>query len=229
MNTKDTFTATLSEKTMLNESVIELQFEKPEGFSYKAGQFLQFFIQTAEGPVPRSYSICSTPADQHLSFCIKLIPGGVGSTALAEMNIGDTVECKGPLGHFTLEQTVPIYGIATGAGIAPIMGIITDQLRNKKNVGDIHLLFGVRNEADIFWMEKLETLARDYENFTYTLTLSQPTETWDSHKGRVTAHLTDINRRKEYILCGSMEMVKEVRETLLEKKVDPQQIHFEIF
>jgi len=40
--------------------------------------------------------------------------------------------------------------VATGVGISPMVGIIQDELINKKTTQPIHLLFGVRSEKDIF-------------------------------------------------------------------------------
>ena len=100
---------------------------------------------------------------------------------------------------------------------------------SKKNTNQIHCLFGVRREIDIFWIDRLETLARDYENFSYTLTLSQPTSTWDGKLGRVTDHLGKIDTRGQYFGCGNLEMIKDVRELLTAAEVPMKQIHFEIF
>jgi ferredoxin-NADP reductase len=228
------------EKTMLNENVVELRLAKPEGFSYVAGQFIQLVVSKNEplvvsptGTEPvirRSYSISSTPNDPYIELCIKYVPGGVGSTYVAQLSVGDSIQFLGPNGRFIARNPPESLScIATGVGLAPIMGLVTDELQHKKNTAPIELIFGVRQESDIFWLERLETLARDYANFSYTLTLSQPTPTWQSVRGRVTAHLPTEVAHKKFYLCGSQEMVKDVRTLLVSQGVEAKDIHFEIF
>lgn len=224
------FSVKLVEKTALNQDVFELRFSKPDSFEYRAGQFVQFLIPDGEKKITRSYSISSLPKEDYIEFCVKIIPDGLASTYFKNMKIGEEVEFKGPLGRFVSnENNNSICLVATGVGLAPIYGIVENELKVKKNPSRVHLHFGVRSEKDIFWLERLETLDRDFENFSYTLTLSRPTDTWDSHKGRVTEYAKDEEVDQDFFLCGSAEMVKEVRQILVEKKADPKRIHFEIF
>jgi NAD(P)H-flavin reductase len=224
------FSVKLVEKTSLNQDVFELKFNKPEDFKYEAGQFVQFLIPDGDKKSPRSYSISSLPKENYIEFCVKIIPNGLASTYFKNMKIGDELELKGPLGRFVSNESKNnTCLVATGVGLAPIYGVIMNELKIKKNPSRIHLHFGVRSEKDIFWLERLERLDRDFDNFSYTLTLSRPTDTWDSHKGRVTEYAKDEKVDQDFFLCGSAEMVKEVRQILIDKKADPKRIHFEIF
>lgn len=226
----ETHVLTLKEKVQLTKDVYELRFDKPARFEYGAGQFMQCIVPDGDSHCLRSYSLSSAPARDYLEFCVKMLPNGKASALFQAMQIGDTVECKGPSGRFTNPSAdMPLQFIATGVGLAPIAGILSDELEVKKNKQPMHLLFGVRHESDIFWLERLETLARDHENFSYTLTLSQPSEMWDAASGRVTAHLEACTIHASYFICGSAPMIKDVRAGLIEKKVNPSQIHFEIF
>jgi len=120
--------------------------------------------------------------------------------------------------------------VATGAGIAPIMSIINNQLDKKQNTQKIILLFGVRSQEDIFFVNYLEKLNK-YLNFSYQITLSRPDENgeWTGLRGRVTDHIEGDFVGHQIYLCGNATMVKDVREILINKKVEPKQIHFEIF
>ena len=226
----NTFTVKLVEKIALNQDVLELRFGKPDGFEYEAGQFVQFLIPDGDKKTPRSYSISSLPKENYIEFCVKILADGLASTYFKKMNLGDEIEMKGPLGRFTSKESkANTCLVATGVGLAPIYGIIENELKMKKNPSRIHLHFGVRSEKDIFWLERLETLERDFDNFSYTLTLSRPTDTWDSHRGRVTDYAKDEEVDQDFFLCGSADMVKDVRQILIDKKADPARIHFEIF
>lgn len=220
-----TYTTTLIHKKDIADSVIELRFSKPDGFAFEAGQFVQFEIPVDGKPVLRSYSISSTPADDYLEFCVKLLPDGIASLHLATMNDGDELSFRGPQGRFVCnEDAVKHVFIATGAGLAPIMGMMRDLVENKKSKDPIELLFGVRAQKDIFWQDRLGQL-----NITHATTLSQPEDGWDGPSGRVTAHLSDIDTSAHYYLCGSAAMVMDVRKHLIAAGVGPKQMHFEIF
>lgn len=224
------FIATLSKKIQLTPDMIELHFERPEGFDYLAGQFVQIKVPDGTDVTYRSYSLASTPKDNTIDFCIKIVPNGKGSTYLNDLAVGDTMTIRGPLGHFVCtEDASAHFFIATGAGIAPILGMIRDELENKNIPKDIHLLFGVRYEEDVFWLDKLDALVTQYKNFTYRLTLSRPTDTWKGLKGRVTEHLAEHPIDHDFYLCGSMEMVKDVRNMLLKNGVNVKKVRMEIF
>ena len=147
----------------------------------------------------RSYSIASHPASDEIELCVKLLPGGVGSTFFEQVTPETEIRFIGSRGRFVVgDSAEPLYFVATGAGLAPIMGMIADELINKKNTEPIELLFGVRSEEDIFWTDRLDALQKEYSNFHYRLTLSQPRSAWAGLSGRVSTsnqifHLTILS------------------------------------
>lgn len=224
------YTIELTDKKTIAKDVFELTFTKPVGFVFSAGQFVQFLIPH-EGKIQnRSYSISSTPADPTLQFCVKKVENGLGSAFFEHMNVGDSADVKGPLGRFVINnETEKHTFIATGVGLAPIMGMIRDELKNKKHTTPLHLIFGVRTTSDIFWAEELEELNSLFPHFTYTTCLTQADESWSGAQGRVTTQLTDIDSQTRYYVCGSAQMVLDVKNLLTQKDVPVTHIHFEIF
>ncbi len=229
--TQTIYQTTLQEKKTIAKDLLELRFEKPEGFVFDAGQFIQCHIPDGDSMVLRSYSLSSTPSDPYLELCVKLLPEGKASRLFAHMNVGDKLQFQGPQGRFTnLQNNVPLVCIATGAGMAPIMSLLRNEAEQKKNTSPIKLLFGVRSEADIFWTDRLDILTNTHPNISSLLTLSQPTEQWRGQRGRVTTHAsTTAMSHAEYFLCGSIEMVKDVRQILTAAGIEMKKIHFEIF
>ncbi len=235
------YTVKVLEKTPLTADVYHLKLEKPVDFGYQAGQFIQWILNKEDKEIFRSYSLCSTPHAPTLDLCIKIVPGGAASEEVKKLQLGDVITIQGPRGRFVQTDTEKNqFYIATGVGLAPILGIIKDELENqpsadhpkggKKTKQNIYLLFGVRSEKDVFWKNELEQLSKDFSNFNFDITLSQPDSTdWDGLSGRVTNHLEEHSAEHKFYLCGSANMVKDVRKILLEKKVEPGDIHFEIF
>lgn len=220
---------TLLKKEKLTSNVFGLHFSKPEGFTYEAGQFVQFLVPDGEKTAPRAYSLCSIPEQEDLQFCVKVLPDGKASAMFTSMNEGDMVDIRGPLGHFTpVPDTIGHY-VATGVGMAPVMGLIRHELEYAGNKKQQHLIFGVRFKEDLFWLEKLEALAQAHDNFQYELALSKPEDDWDGLKGRVTEHICTHHDSSHHYLCGSAAMVKDAKNLLLEAGYPKEQIHFEIF
>ncbi len=225
-----TFESKIINIKKIAENTISIETEKPTDFNFSAGHFLQFLIPTPENEVLRSYSIASSPQEHTLLFCIKLVKDGVASEYLRNLKNGDILKMKGTFGRFTEEENNnSLFFVATGTGLAPTISIIKDQLKNKGNKNKIHLLLGFRSENNIFWQEELENLEKEYSNFTYMLTLSQPSESWNNMQGRVTLYFNHPSPSYKYFMCGNQGMVSEIRQILLEGGIDNSQIHFEIF
>lgn len=224
------YTVTLLEKKAIAANIYELRFSRPVGFDFQAGQFVQCVVPEGEKMTTRSYSLAGTPADDELLFCVKMLPDGVASNFFKQMNIGDTMAIRGPLGRFVCNNDAAAHVfIATGVGLAPIMGMIEDELKNKKTDKELRLLFGVRSEEDAFWLKRLDALQAAFSTFSYTCTLSRPNDAWSGISGRVTDHLDDHDVGHDFYICGSPEMVMDVRKRLTERGASTKHIHFEIF
>ncbi|HYE60283.1 MAG TPA: FAD-binding oxidoreductase [Candidatus Kapabacteria bacterium] len=221
---------TLTEKKEIAKNLRELHFTKPDNFQFSAGQFIQCHIPDQGKIVLRSYSLSSRPGQDDIELCVKLLPEGKASQHFQRMNIGEHLTVQGPLGRFivTPDDTALSF-IATGAGLAPIMGMIQDELVTNLSQKNIRLLFGVRSEEDIFWIDRLNALEEQYPNFRYYLTLSQPSDAWTGLRGRVTDHVQSIDPSHTFYLCGSAEMVKDVRHHLVAQGTPVKNIRFEIF
>ncbi len=231
MELKEFYSMKLYKKTVIAENVFELIFERPENFSFRAGQFVQFKIPSAEGEVLRSYSIASAPAKSEITFCVKLVKNGVASHFFTLLKEGERVMFSQPQGRFVVEEngSMQTVFIATGSGLAPIKAILEDELEKPRSQ-ELFLLFGVRSEGDLFWQQQFKNWATTYPFFHYMPTLSQPEDDWSGLKGRVTAHLEPVLfNDAAYYVCGSLVMVKEVRALLLSKGIVAKNIHFEIF
>jgi ferredoxin-NADP reductase len=219
------FTVRLLKKQIIAQNIWELQFEKPAGFVFKAGQFVQFRILNSDEVVLRSYSISSAPTANYLEFCIKYLPDGKASHFFDTLGIGHTATFSEPKGLFALPKEIEVkkHFIATGTGFAPIMAMLEDNV-----LGESNLLFGVRTEEDLFWLERLNKLKEKKADFIYRLTLSRPSENWTGLKGRVSDYL-EFDLGAHYFICGNVEMVKDVRGWLLGKGLNTKNMHFEIF
>ena len=217
----------LLEKKIITPNIWELKFEKPTGFIFQAGQFVQFKVPAGGESALRSYSISSEPKENYLEFCIKYLPDGKASQFFDTLEIGDGAWLSNPKGVFTCANDTGLkkYFIATGTGLAPIMAMLE---AGEATSAEQKLLFGVRTEEDIFWLPRLQALHGRTNRFTFEVALSRPSEDWTGKRGRVIDYV-EYDPQAHYYICGNVEMVKDVRTKLLEKGLNIKSIHFEIF
>lgn len=205
--------------------IYELEVTKPDGFSFQPGQFILFDVPLTENPddiQPRAYSIASSPSEDTLRFVFKLKEGGRASKWISnDVREGSSITMKGPFGRFVLKDTDPPHRVLVGTstGIAPFVAM-AKQLASEQYAGRVDLIMGVRHEDDLFWKEELEALAQESANIFTHIALSQPSDEWRGHKGRVQTLLPliapDLSQSAVY-LCGNPPMVKELKKLCLEE------------
>src|SRR5262249_29974840 len=153
----------------------------------------------------RSYSIASSP-ERHDGFelLVKLIPGGVGSELFRTLQPGGELRFTGPMGFFTCELAHAGDAVfaATGSGIAAALPMIEEILARspERERGRVLLYWGMREERDLYWVDRLERLAARSDRFRHDLCLSRPSPAWSGKRGRINAH----------VLAAVPELVKPV-------------------
>jgi ferredoxin-NADP reductase len=227
-----------TEKKLIAKDTYELRFSRPADWTFKPGQFLLLDVPLLENPADvqtRAYSIASVPDETDILLAVKLKAGGRSSTWVEKaLAVGTHATMQGPFGNFTLPQVShkPYLFLATGAGVAPFRAQIKELLgRDEQHA--IDLVFGVRTEDELFWVEELRGLAAAHPRFSLHLTLTRADDAWTGHRGRVQAIARgiapDIAERVLYA-CGNPDMTKEVKPLALEQWGIPKQdLHIEGF
>lgn len=218
------YTVTCTKNELIARDVYEVVLSKPEGFTFKAGQFVLFdvpLLENASDIQTRAFSIASAPSEDELLFVIKLKKGGRASQWVEEsLKPGDTVRIQGPFGLFTLsdQQEKDYLFICTSTGIAPFRSQLTELLAAGFS-RRIDMVFGVYAEEDIFWMEFFQDLSAKYENFHVHLTLSNPSTEWKGHTGwvqKLIPSVVDGGQKKIYV-CGNPAMTADIKKLCLEQ------------
>jgi ferredoxin-NADP reductase len=227
-----------TEKKLIAKDTYQLRFTRPANWTFKTGQFILLDIPLLADPTDiqtRAYSIGSEPDDEDILLAVKLKAGGRSSTWVEQVLVeGGHVTIQGPFGNFVLPQVShkPYVFLATGAGVAPFRAQIRELL-TRDEPHAIDLVFGVRDESELFWVEEFTQLSRDNERFSFHPTLTRGSDAWTGHRGRVQTlipHVApDIAGRIVYA-CGNPEMTKEVKPIALEQwGVPKQDLHIEGF
>jgi ferredoxin-NADP reductase len=230
------YTATLVERIDLTEKFIHLKFElvEPHTLEFVAGQYAS--ISMPDGQSRRSYSMCHSPSSTHgFELMVDVSPGGIGSTYLNNLKIGEQIVALSPLGRFTVEpfweRTTPIVFIATGSGITPYRSMISALFEAGQTQRPMTLFWGLRNVKDLFWQDEFQRLAQQYPSFHFHPVISRPEVEWPLCVGRVTDCLTihQLPADADYLLCGNASMIQDATLKLEQLGVPKDRLHFEKF
>lgn len=211
-----------------------------EAYRFTPGQYVTLRIELEGEDVRRSYSICSTPAEEGFSVGIKCIAGGSFSAFARSLRMGDVLDVMTPQGRFL----APIGGahdyllLGAGSGITPMMSIATSVLESEPE-SQVTLLYANRNSDNIMFRDELEALKdRFITRFILVHVMDEEEQDVELLNGRLDrakllafAELGVI-RPAVYdgiYLCGPQPMIEEASETMQQLGADPEKIHFELF
>lgn len=224
--------ARLLEFTDIGEEVRHFVFEatETEKLDFVAGQFMSASSMIDGKRFTRAYSIASAPQGNLFELCLNRVKEGKLSPLLFEMQVGDSMEFRGPLGYFVLRHPAnDSVMIATGTGIAPFRSMLKAHLP-AHTAQKFTLLFGVRYERNLMYRDEFEMMAADFPNFRFWPTLSRPDEGWTSRRGHVQEHMLEAigdRRDIDVYICGLKLMVDDVRARLQDLGFERKHIIFE--
>jgi len=201
-------------------------------------------------PVVRAYSMANYPGEKGIIMlnvrvasppprAPKGTPPGKMSSYIFNLKPGDDVTISGPYGEFFIKDTPAekIY-IGGGAGMAPLRSHIFELFKNMQTNCKVSYWYGGRSSRELFYMEEFEELAKNHDNFSLHIALSepQPEDNWTGSRGFIhqvllNEYLTDHPAPEdcEYYICGPPMMLKAVREMLADMGVEPENIAFDDF
>ncbi len=228
------------------EDCVRVSFEVPaalrDRFRHVPGQHLVLRREIEGQDIRRSYSIWNRPGDERPSVAIKRIPGGLFSTwATTALHDGDTLEVMEPLGEFRYQPVASSTGnyvaLAAGSGITPVLSILTSVLEVETS-SRVMLVYGNRAAATIMFLEELDALkCRFPDRFVLVHVLSREPHEVPLFEGhidpeklrRLADTLIDVASVSAWFVCGPLDMVQGVRDTLQELGVADANVHFELF
>ena len=200
-------------------------------------------------PLVRAYSLANCPQENdHIRLNVRIAtpppavpdaPPGKLSSYLFSLRPGDNVSVVGPFGDFLAKDTnAEMIFIGGGAGMAPMRSHILDQLERLKTRRRLSFWYGARNLREAYYVEEFDELMLRYDNFTWTLALSEPLpdSTWTGHTGFIHEVVFENHLRNhpapedcEYYICGPPVMVDAVMHMLDDQGVESEQVMVDDF
>jgi ferredoxin-NADP reductase len=214
-----------------------LVLDVPEWPGNLAGQHLDLRLTAEDGyQAVRSYSIASFGPGTSVELAVDQVPDGEVSPYLVEdVQPGDMLEVRGPLGNFFVwrdSQTEPVQLIAGGSGIVPLMAIARAH-RAAASPAKFRMLYSVRAPEDAYYASELEGLVDDDFALDWVYTRTAPVG-WARTAGRITradieASTLPVADNPLVYVCGPTGFVEAVARTLVDLGHPPERIKTERF
>lgn len=188
-------------------------------FKFRAGQVIA--IDIVPDGQPRLYSIASGEKEDLMEILFDEKRNGKLTPYLSKLKNGDAIYVSEPFGTF-VSISEKAYWIAAGTGVAPFVSMARSGLAGNKI-----LVHGARFDENFYFSNLLEKILQE----RYVRCCSQQDDS--SHfKGRLTEWLKseqNLPLNYKYYLCGSPEMVVQVRDILIAKDIPFQNIISETY
>lgn len=202
----------------------------------------------------RAYSMANYPAENQIVMlnvrittppfnrkkgAFEKVNPGVASSYIHSLKPGDEVVVSGPYGEFFVEEgRGEMMFIGGGAGMAPMRSHIFHQFKTLHTQRKATFWYGGRSLQELFYQNDFEEIARENDNFSFHIALSdpQPDDHWTGATGFIHQVIYDQYLKEhpapediQYYICGPPLMLQAVLKMLDSLGVSPENIHYDDF
>lgn len=216
-----------------------LTIDLPSWDGHLPGQHVDVRLTAEDGyQAQRSYSIASATHPGTIELAVERLDDGEVSTNLTDVLVpGDQLELRGPIGgYFTWkpDDGGPVFLVAGGSGIAPLMSMIRERFAVGSSV-PMRLLSSARAWEEVIYRDELLALAGRNDGFelVQTLTRRQPPD-WSGFSRRIDRSMVETiayppDMSPLTYVCGPTSLVESAAELLVELGYPPERIRTERF
>jgi len=230
----------LKKRLEIAEGTMAFHFEKPEGFTYEAGQCADWTLvdpaeTDAEGNV-RAFTLASAPYEDDIMIATRMRDTAF-KRVLGAMERGAEIEFDGPFGELTLHEDArtPAVFLAGGIGVTPVRSIVLQAVHDRVP-HNIFVFDSNRRPDDAAFLDELVAASKKNPNYTFVGTMAEMEKSsreWHGETGFITKamlqkYVGDLTIPKFYI-TGPPAMVTAMRKTLSESGVNERNILTEEF
>jgi len=228
----------LLERRTESPSARTLVLQVDEWAGHLPGQHVDVRLTAEDGyQTARSYSLAAPPDGDRLEITVQRADGGEVSPFLADdLEVGDRVELRGPLGGWFVwrpEDPGPVLLVAGGSGVVPLMAMI--RARAGVSRAPFRLIYSVRTPEDRLYAAELRRRAAEDGGLdvSYVYTREAPADS-PRPPGRIRAddlvtHGWPPDFEPTCFVCGPTPLVEAVAGLLVAAGHDPGRIRTERF
>jgi len=195
-------------------------------FVYMPGQFCEFSL-LGKGESP--FGIASSPTETgFLRFTVSRT--GSVTNEIHYLREGDQVGIRGPMGNWYPVESFKgknIVIIGGGFAFTTLRSLLVYLLANRKDYGDITMIYGARN-PDLFIYKNELAEWEKRKDMNLHLTIDNKVEGWDKMTGFVPAVTKEISpavENTEVVVCGPPIMIKFTLPVLVQLGFGDKQIY----
>ena len=233
-------TARLISREEVAEGTMAFHFEKPSGFSFRAGQFADVTLtdplETDTEGNTRSFSIASPPFANELVFTTRMRDTAF-KRSLKEATSATKLKISPAAGSFTLHKNLakPAVFLAGGIGITPFLSMVQQADRDRLSQ-KLYLFYSNRRPEDAAFLDTLMALEATNPNFRLICTMTEMSKSKKEWKGEtalidkemLSRHLANL-QGPIYYIAGPPIMVTATREALVNAGVEENDIKIDEF
>jgi ferredoxin-NADP reductase len=242
-----TFMSQLTERHEVAENTMAFQFEKPAGWTFKPGQFVDITLMKppetdAEGNT-RGFSISAAPHEPFIMVTTRL-RNTAFKRVLKNTPLQTEVKIEGPFGNLILHNnaTRPAVLLAGGIGITPFRSIVVNAAKEKLP-HRIFLFYSNRRPEDAAFLQELQALEQQNHNYELIATMTEAEKSnhpWKGEVGLINYQMLDRHLKAVaspdwhsagpvYYIAGPPQMVRDLQTMLANAGVDGDNIRIEEF
>lgn len=236
------FLVKLKDRQEVAERTMAFRFEKPAGWTFKAGQFVEITLPDppetdAEGN-GRAFSIASAPDEETLMVATRMRDTAF-KRVMGKLPLETTLKLDGPFGNLTLHNKAsrPAVLLAGGIGITPFRSMVFGAAKEKL-AHQIFLFYSNRRPEDAAFLAELQALERSNQNYQFVPTMTEPEKSalpWVGKTGLINWEMISEGikdaalRAPVYYIAGPPGMVNAFQSMLQGAGVDSDDVRFEEF
>jgi len=204
------------------------------------GQYVTVQMPMPDGVhQPRQYSLTRADDGEHRQFSVKWVHGGgkpdgeVSTLLHNSVDVGDVLTMSLPYGDVVLDDSgSPVVFASAGIGIAPMAGMLSHLVTAGSHL-QIMLLHADLNEDSFPLRQQIIADIGALPNASIYVWYEQGAE---GHlpvngvfSGKMDLSQVNLPDDAAYYLCGPLPFMQAVRSDLIERKVPPEDIQYEVF
>lgn len=225
---------------MVAEQTIACRVERPDGFDFEVGQYVEVGLvdppyTDAQGP-SRSMSIASAPHEPELCILMR-VRDSAYKRSIAELPVGAPLYLEGPADDLGLLRgdDRPLVLVAGGVGVAPFVALLREVARAGGGM-PATLFYSNRRPEDAAWLTELEELTGRIPGMRYVPIMTRMSESrqpWEGETERLSVtmlrrHLPELVGPRYYV-SGSTFLVSGICQELEGSGVPPRDIGIEMY
>src|SRR5215470_9731697 len=187
------YTTNLIERREVAEGTMAFHLEKPPGFQFKAGQYMNVTLidppETDDEGNTRSFSIASAPFEADLVMTTRMRDTAF-KRVLRTLSLKSEVRISGPFGSFTLhtDASRPAVFLVGGIGITPFRSMILQAAKDKL-AHKLYLFYSNRRPEDAAFLDDLQQAEKQNPNYKFIGTMTdirKSKQSWQGATGYIT-------------------------------------------